>query len=96
MAGASRCCTARRSSGKIDYSAIDYRWNNAGLLDSATVDPGQVPKTDTRSWNLYLRDRIGLLDERLQLTFGAPRPLRLPLSSMPPSWTERHRARRLA
>lgn len=56
---------------KIDYSAIDYRWNNAGLLDSATVDPGQVPKTDTRSWNLYLRDRIGLLDERLQLTFGA-------------------------
>lgn len=56
---------------KIDYSAVDYRWNNAGVLDSATVDAGQVPKTDTTSWNLYLRDRIGLLDARLQLTFGA-------------------------
>ncbi|HBK45730.1 MAG TPA: TonB-dependent hemoglobin/transferrin/lactoferrin family receptor [Xanthomonadaceae bacterium] len=55
----------------IDYTAIDYRWNNAGVLDSATVDPAQVPKTDADAWNVYLRDRIGLLDDRLQLTFGA-------------------------
>ncbi|MEH6413525.1 TonB-dependent hemoglobin/transferrin/lactoferrin family receptor [Pseudomonas sp. CGJS7] len=56
---------------EIDFSAIDYRWNNAGVLDTATVDPSQVPKTDATSWNLYLRDRIGLYDDRLQLTLGA-------------------------
>ena len=28
---------------EIDYGAIDYRWNNKGELDTATVDPGQVP-----------------------------------------------------
>lgn len=55
----------------IDFSAIDYRWNNAGELDTATVDPAQVPETDADSWNVYLRDRIGLLDDRLQLTLGA-------------------------
>lgn len=55
----------------IDFTAIDYRWNNAGVLDTATIDPAQVPKTDARNWNLYLRDRIGLLDDRLQLTLGA-------------------------
>lgn len=56
---------------KIDYRAIDYRWNNAGVLDSATVDAAQVPKTKATSWNLYLRDRVGLYDDRLQLTLGA-------------------------
>ena len=55
----------------IDFSAIDYRWNNAGVLDDATVDPAQVPQTEATAWNLYLRDRIGLLDDRLQLTLGA-------------------------
>ena len=55
----------------IDFVAIDYRWNNRGVLDTATVDPAQVPKTDATSWNLYLRDRIGFLDDRLQLTLGA-------------------------
>ncbi|WP_349782789.1 TonB-dependent hemoglobin/transferrin/lactoferrin family receptor [Xanthomonas arboricola] len=55
----------------IDFSAIDYRWNNAGTLDTATVDPAQVPKTDADTWSVYLRDRIGLLDDRLQLTLGA-------------------------
>src|SRR3546814_7359641 len=54
----------------IDFSAIDYRWNNAGVLDHATVDPAQVPQTEATSWNLYLRDRIGLFDDRLQLTLG--------------------------
>ncbi|GHH60368.1 TonB-dependent hemoglobin/transferrin/lactoferrin family receptor [[Pseudomonas] boreopolis] len=56
---------------RIDYTAIDYRWNNAGVLDSATVDPAQVPRTDATSWNVYLRDRIGLYEDRLQLTLGA-------------------------
>ncbi|MGB3393181.1 MAG: TonB-dependent hemoglobin/transferrin/lactoferrin family receptor [Stenotrophomonas sp.] len=56
---------------EIDFSAIDYRWNNAGELDTATVDPGQVPRTDARSWNVYLRDRINLLDDALQLNLGA-------------------------
>lgn len=55
---------------EVDFIATDYRWNNAGVLDSATVDPGQVPKTDAAAWNLYLRDRIDLLDQRLQLSLG--------------------------
>ena len=56
---------------EVDFTAIDYRWNNAGVLDTATVDPAQVPQTDVTAWNLYLRDRIGLLDDRLELTLGA-------------------------
>lgn len=56
---------------EIDYSAIDYRWNNAGVLDTATIDPGQVPRTDARAWNVYLRDRISLLDDTLHLNLGA-------------------------
>jgi hemoglobin/transferrin/lactoferrin receptor protein len=55
----------------IDFRAIDYRWNNAGVLDTATVDPSQVPQTDATGWNLYLRDRIALPDERVTLTLGA-------------------------
>jgi len=55
----------------IDFSAIDYRWNNAGVLDTATVDASQVPGTEATAWNLYLQDRIGLLEDRLLLTLGA-------------------------
>jgi len=55
----------------IDFSAIDYRWNNAGELDMATVDASQVPRTDATAWTLYLRDRIGLYDDLVQLTLGA-------------------------
>ena len=55
---------------KIDFRAIDYRWNNAGMLDTATVDPAQVPQTDATSWNLYLRDQINMYEERVQLTLG--------------------------
>lgn len=55
----------------IDFRAIDYRWNNAGVLDTATIDPAQVPKTDATSGNLYLRDRIAFADGRVQLTLGA-------------------------
>ena len=54
----------------VDFIATDYRWNNAGTLDSATVDPGQIPKTDARAWNLYLRDSIALLDDRLGINLG--------------------------
>ncbi len=54
----------------IDFEAIDYRWNNAGVLDSATVDPSQVPGTTATAVNLYLHDRVRLLDSRLQLNMG--------------------------
>ncbi|KAF1686638.1 TonB-dependent receptor [Pseudoxanthomonas broegbernensis] len=54
----------------IDFTAIDYRWNNAGELDTATIDPAQVPGTEATSWNLYLRDRIALHDDRVRLTLG--------------------------
>jgi hemoglobin/transferrin/lactoferrin receptor protein len=56
---------------EVEFSAVDYRWNNAGVLDTATVDPSQVPRTDADTWNLFLRDRIGLYADRLQLTLGA-------------------------
>ncbi|HJU38722.1 MAG TPA: TonB-dependent receptor, partial [Tahibacter sp.] len=55
----------------IDFRAIDYRWNNAGVLDTATIDPAQVPQTEATGTNLYLRDRIALADERVQVTLGA-------------------------
>ncbi|WP_340647894.1 TonB-dependent hemoglobin/transferrin/lactoferrin family receptor [Pseudoxanthomonas winnipegensis] len=55
----------------VEFSAIDYRWNSNGALDTATVDPSQVPRTDADTWNLFLRDRIGLYQDRLQLTLGA-------------------------
>lgn len=54
----------------IDFSAIDYRWNNAGVLDTATIDPAQVPGTTAIARNLYLHDRIQLFDGRLQLNLG--------------------------
>lgn len=56
---------------EIDFSAIDYRWNNTGVLDTATLDASQVPGTDATAWNVYLSDRISLLEDRLQLTLGA-------------------------
>jgi len=54
----------------IDYTAVDTRWNAAGDIASVEHDPRQVPKTDARSWNLYLRDSLSLFDERLQLSGG--------------------------
>lgn len=56
---------------EIDYEAHDYRWDNTGALVSDTTDAAEVPRTDATSWNLYLRDRIRLFDERLTLTAGA-------------------------
>ena len=56
---------------EVDYGARDYRWNNAGGLVSMDIDAAEVPQTDITNWNLYLRDRIRLLDERLTLTAGA-------------------------
>lgn len=56
---------------EVDFHAIDYRWNNAGALDTATVDPAQVPHTDATSWNLYARDQVGFYEERVQVTLGA-------------------------
>lgn len=55
---------------EVDFGARDYRWNNAGELVSLDIDPAEVPRTDVTAWNLYLHDRIRLLDERLGLTAG--------------------------
>lgn len=55
----------------IDFRAVDTRWRADGTVDSVTVDPAQVPETKAESWNVYLRDRIGLADDRVQLTLGA-------------------------
>ncbi len=55
---------------EVDYSAIDYRWNNAGQPVSIEIDPQQVPQTDVQRWNVYLRDSVRLLDDRLRLTVG--------------------------
>lgn len=54
----------------VDFTAVDYRWDNAGELASVEVDPSQVPTTDVDRWNLYLRDSVGLLDDQLTLTAG--------------------------
>jgi hemoglobin/transferrin/lactoferrin receptor protein len=56
---------------EIDYEAHDYRWDNTGAFVSDTTDAAEVPKTDATNWNIYLRDRIRLFDERLTLTIGA-------------------------
>ncbi|MBD9369596.1 TonB-dependent hemoglobin/transferrin/lactoferrin family receptor [Xanthomonas sp. XNM01] len=56
---------------EVDFSAIDTRWRVDGSVASVTVDPGQIPKTDVAAWNLYVRDRIGFIEDRLQLTLGA-------------------------
>jgi len=55
----------------VDFTAVDTRWNAAGQVASVEVDPKQVPKTDVRAWNLYLRDSVRLFDERLTLSAGA-------------------------
>lgn len=55
----------------VDFTAVDTRWNAAGEVATVEVDPRQVPKTDVRNWNLYLRDSVRLFDERLTLSAGA-------------------------
>ncbi len=55
----------------VDFTAVDTRWNAAGDIATVDQDPRQVPKTDVRAWNLYLRDSLSLLDERLLLSAGA-------------------------
>ena len=55
----------------VDFTAVDTRWNAAGDIATVEQDPRQVPKTDARNWNLYLRDSITLMEERLVLSGGA-------------------------
>ncbi|GAB3048003.1 TonB-dependent hemoglobin/transferrin/lactoferrin family receptor [Stenotrophomonas tumulicola] len=55
----------------VDFTAVDTRWNAAGEIATVDQDPRQVPKTDARSWNLYLRDSVSLFDDRLVLSGGA-------------------------
>ncbi|PJK13123.1 TonB-dependent receptor [Lysobacteraceae bacterium NML120232] len=54
---------------QVDYRSF-YETDN-----SITRDPylqgGRLPDVDSRSWNLYLRDQIRLMDDRLGLTLGA-------------------------
>ncbi|MDR6095878.1 TonB-dependent hemoglobin/transferrin/lactoferrin family receptor [Stenotrophomonas sp. SORGH_AS_0321] len=55
----------------VDFTAVDTRWTAAGDIATVDQDPRQVPKTDARNWNLYLRDSVTLVDERLVLSGGA-------------------------
>lgn len=55
----------------IDFTAVDTRWNAAGAIARVDIDPRQVPKTEVKAWNLYLRDSVRLFDERLTLSAGA-------------------------
>lgn len=55
----------------VDFTAIDYRFlGTTSEHASVTVDPKQVPKTDVANWNLYLRDSMFLLNDRLTLHAG--------------------------
>lgn len=55
----------------VDFTAVDTRWTAAGDIATVDQDPRQVPKTDARNWNLYLRDSVTLMEERLILSGGA-------------------------
>lgn len=56
---------------RAEFSAVDTRYvGQTGEPALIEVDPDLVPKTDIDSWNLYLRDRMSLLDGRLGLTAG--------------------------
>src|SRR3546814_15881357 len=48
----------------IDFSAIDHRWTNAGVLEQPRVDPAQVVPNEATQWNLHLRDRHDLFTDR--------------------------------
>lgn len=54
----------------VDFTAVDTRWRADGSVASVTIDPAQVPKTDVQAWNLYLRDQVKLMDDRLTLSAG--------------------------
>lgn len=56
---------------EIEWESTDYRWNNAGQPVSEEIDNALWPETETSSWNVYVRDRIKLLDDRLTFTAGA-------------------------
>lgn len=53
------------------FSSIDTRYRGqTGEIVSVEVDPDFVPETDVNNWNVYLRDRMSLADDRLDLTLG--------------------------
>lgn len=57
-----------------ELSQLDYRsfYETSGDITRAPyLQGGRLPDIDTRHWNLYFRDRIRLLDERLGITLGA-------------------------
>lgn len=54
----------------VSFSAIDTRWRTDGSVANVDIDPTQVPDTDVQAWNLYLSNRMSLLEERLSVTAG--------------------------
>lgn len=56
--------------GKIHWNSVDSRWDNTGALVSRDTDPSLWPDTKETDWNVYLRDKVRLLDDRLTLTGG--------------------------
>ena len=54
----------------VDFTAVDTRWRADGSVASVTIDPAQVPRTDVQAWNLYLRDSLKLMQDRLTLSAG--------------------------
>ncbi|MBL8271308.1 TonB-dependent hemoglobin/transferrin/lactoferrin family receptor [Steroidobacter sp.] len=56
----------------VQFSAVDTRYiGTTSATSSVTVDPDQIPRTDVTNYNVYLRDSIYLLDDRLTLHAGA-------------------------
>jgi hemoglobin/transferrin/lactoferrin receptor protein len=56
--------------GKIHWNSIDSRWGNTGALYSRDTDASLWPDTRETDWTAYVRDKVGLLDDRLILTGG--------------------------
>src|SRR5690606_32497725 len=56
---------------EVDFTAIDYRFlGTTSEYTSVTIDADQVPQTDVTKWNLYLRDSLFLLNDRLTVHAG--------------------------
>ncbi|HYG06314.1 MAG TPA: TonB-dependent hemoglobin/transferrin/lactoferrin family receptor [Stenotrophomonas sp.] len=56
--------------GKTHWNSVDSRWDSSGALVSRDTDPSLWPDTRQTAWNVYLRDKLRLLDDRLALTAG--------------------------
>jgi hemoglobin/transferrin/lactoferrin receptor protein len=60
-----------RQQRDVNFEAVDTRYiGTTRDTDSVTVDPDQVPETDVANVNVYLRDSLFLLDDKLTLHAG--------------------------